>query len=220
MPWLLLTALTSAAPAPTVAPALDHALARYRDLDESAAERELRALLAGNPGPHVAALAHLYLGLIAMELEYDSPLAETEFRRAVALEPTIDLPLSAAPKERMIFFRAQKDEIESETTGRTPTPVQAAAPAAALTEPAPARGHVSSAAWWLGGGGAAAAVAGTVLGVLAAQNDGTTTGTPPHHSVPYASYAAGQSEGLAADILWSAGGALVVTAVIVALTAH
>lgn len=213
MPAALLLALLSAAPS------LDHALARYHDLDEAEAERELRALLETHPDPHTAAFAHVYLGIISMELEFDSARAEKEFRQAVALEPTVDIPLTAAPKERMIFLRAQREEIESETGAPN-----AAAPVQAVTAPGSAPRPSRTAAWWLGGSGAAAAVAGTVLGILAKGNQGTASegsdGYTLHSGTTLSQYNTGQYEGLSADILWSVGGALVATAVIVALTSH
>ncbi|HUB05911.1 MAG TPA: hypothetical protein VMB50_02870 [Myxococcales bacterium] len=206
MPGALLLTLLAAAPS------LDHALARYHDLDEVGAERELHDLLETHPPARTAAIAHVYLGILAMEVEFDSTRAEAEFRRAVALEPTVDIPLTAAPKERMIFLRAQRAEIDAETRG----PV-AQLPAAAVTEAPPRRSH--AAAWALGGSGAGAAIAGTVLGVLAAGSDGTTTAARAH-DVSYGSYVTGQYEGLSADILWSVGGALVVAAIVVAFTGH
>jgi hypothetical protein len=222
MPTALVLTLLAAAPS------LRHALLLYHDLDEAGAERELRALLATDPPPHTGAVAHIYLGMISMELEFDSQGAEAEFRRAVALEPTVDLPLSAAPKERMIFVRAQRAEIDSEIapradarTSRTaplPPSELSSVPSAAIRPEAATSHHLAQATWWLGGSGAAAIAAGTVLGFVARGNGNTDTGV--NHSVAGQSYVTGQYEGLTADIAWSVGGALLVSAVIVAFTSH
>jgi hypothetical protein len=112
-----------------------------------------------------------------------------------------------------------------------PAPLETA-PAAA-TEPAPATAvfgeekppsrPLPGAVWWLGGSAVATGVAGTVLGVLSSSSlsgdhpielaDGDTI----HHLSP-SQYSTDQTEGLAADILWGVGGALLVTAIVVALT--
>ena len=110
-----------------------------------------------------------------------------------------------------------------------PPPVQAAPPLA--TEPVPAAAifaeekparPLPGSVWWLGGSAVACGVAGTVLGFLASSNLSGDAPSPAgpytvHHVSPSA-FEAGQNEGLTADILWGAGGALLVSAVIVALT--
>jgi hypothetical protein len=108
---------------------------------------------------------------------------------------------------------------ETETTSRTSEP----APPAAVSEEAPARHGIAPTTWWLGGSGVAAVAVGTVLGVLASGNDGSVEGRSGgyvYHSAQAGPYATGQAEGLTADILWSVGGALVVAAIVVAVTSH
>ena len=95
------------------------------------------------------------------------------------------------------------------------------APAAAVSAEAPHRG-VPAAAWWLGGSAVATGVAGTVLGILSLtaldEDDPIKVAGYNLHSISASQYQNGQTEGLAADILWGVGGVLLVSAVVVALT--
>lgn len=103
-------------------------------------------------------------------------------------------------------------------------PVLVEAPAAAVSE-VPARpGRPGALTWSLGAGGLAALVTGTVLGVVAqgqASRDNATqvNGVTVHHLAPGA-YAAEQNEAIAADVLWSVGGALAVAAIVAVVTGH
>jgi hypothetical protein len=104
-------------------PTLASALRAYENLDDLTAERQLKAVLAGRPSTHQAALAHLYLGLIALERHYNVDLARAEFRKAATLDPTAEMPLNAAPKSRMVFLAVQQDvvaKINETAAGRRP----------------------------------------------------------------------------------------------------
>jgi hypothetical protein len=98
-----------------------------------------------------------------------------------------------------------------------PPPATPPVPAAAVTE-APDRSGPPASTWWIGGSGAALAVCGGVAGVLAGVNGNNDNGI--NHSVTGSAYVTGQYEGLTADVLWGVGGALIITAAIVALTSH
>ncbi|MHB8420991.1 MAG: hypothetical protein ACYDCL_23210 [Myxococcales bacterium] len=162
-PLLLAAVLLAPLPARAGKPQLAHALSLYDNFDLAGAERELDALLAASPPPHTAAIAHIYLGLIDMELRYDSATATVEFRKAVAKEPTVDVPYGASPKERMIFLRAQAAEFESVPKLSHPARSRPAAEPKAVAPP-PARSRTGS--WVAFGVGAGALAAGAVFGVL------------------------------------------------------
>ncbi len=96
-----------------------------------------------------------------------------------------------------------------------------AAPPEAFKEEAPRKG-IPAAFWGLGGSALAVGAAGTILGVvsssaLAADSVHSLDGYQLH-TIPASQYQTAQNEGLAADILWGLGGALLVSAVIVLLT--
>ncbi|MHB8416442.1 MAG: hypothetical protein ACYDCL_00090 [Myxococcales bacterium] len=224
---LLSAALFAAGLAHAGKPTLAHALSRYRAFDAGGAERELRSLLSSSPRRHVAAMAHIYLGMIAMEFHYDSALAEEEFRKAVALEPTVDLPYAAAPKERMVFLRAQAEEVESVQAPRPPPapaadigllPLEPEPPPRTQPAPAPAapeavaqapRPASHAASYALFGAGAAALAAGAVFGVLDGQAESAGQ-TPVRSGYTAAELSALQrqaaTDAIVADVGYAAGG--------------
>jgi tetratricopeptide (TPR) repeat protein len=98
------------------------------------------------------------------------------------------------------------------------------APAAAVSETPERAARPGALTWSLGGIGVAALATGTVLGVVTqgqASQDGAkqVNGVTLHQLSPGA-YAAEQNEALAADVLWSVGGALAVAAIVAAVTGH
>jgi tetratricopeptide (TPR) repeat protein len=100
-------------------------------------------------------------------------------------------------------------------------PAPEAAPAASVSEEAPHRG-LPAAFWWLGGTAVASGVGGTILGVVS--HLALATDAPKAvagfqlHTISASQYQTAQNEGLAADVLWGVGGALLVSAIIVAVT--
>jgi tetratricopeptide (TPR) repeat protein len=127
------------------------------------------------------------------------------------------------------------DELEAQLKATSPTvspippPIPTATPIPTSTVSVPeaavsgeaASRPVPASVWWLGGSAVATGLAGTILGVVAAstlsKDNTSTSGVYTIHTISPSQYNTGQNEGLSADILWGVGGALLVTAVVVAL---
>ncbi|HUB09254.1 MAG TPA: hypothetical protein VMB50_19780 [Myxococcales bacterium] len=137
---LLVVALALGQPAPK--PTLARAVAYFNDFDDAHARTELEALLR-HPQPRlVAAKAHLYLGLIAMNhVDVDTSLQE--FRRALEIDPALEMVLEASPKARLTFEEARREVTSVLESGAFGAPASGSVPAAAVeAAPAPpARSH-------------------------------------------------------------------------------
>ncbi|MHB8417236.1 MAG: tetratricopeptide repeat protein [Myxococcales bacterium] len=185
-------------------PALARAVAYFNDFDDARAQAELRRLLQ-HPQPRaVAAKAHLYLGLIAMN-RFDTDAALAEFKQALMIDPGIDLVIEASPKARLAFQEARHElegQLASSEAGLRPAPhggARASPPPAAAeahadelvdpfaTKPAPAaavsaeaapatRGRPHALAITLGVVGIAAAALGAYGGVEIMQYDSYVNG--------------------------------------------
>jgi hypothetical protein len=138
------------------APAVTHAIALYQSFEDAKAARAFRAILAAAPSRAVAAKAHLYLGLIAVN-QLDAERAIREFTLALKSDPTVDVGPGSSPKARLTFEEA-RHELEGQLAVAAPTPTPTATlnppstptatgtttttatliPAATTTEPEPA----------------------------------------------------------------------------------
>jgi hypothetical protein len=172
MAWALvaLQLLAAAPAAPEVT--LARAIQRFDGFDSAGAAALLHQLLARSPPLHVAAKAHLYLGLIAFNA-LEAEAAQRELRLAVETDPSIELPATVSPKARLAFAKAQREEL-ARLTASPPLGARArrTAPAAAVEEPPP-RGRTHALAWTLGALGLAAGVVAIVGGVeIASFNSG------------------------------------------------
>lgn len=87
-------------------PSLKKAVALYNDLNDAAAAKELQALLRTELTDDVAGKAHVYLGLIAFNALHTTE-ARDQFKRALTLDPTLDLPVGVSPKARLAFAEAR-----------------------------------------------------------------------------------------------------------------
>ena len=106
---LLLAAPARAQPAQArAATQLHDAIQLFNNLEDERAATLLRELLRHAPKAQLAGRAHLYLGLVALNV-LDVEGARAEFKRAMAIDPTIELPLDASPKARVVFSQAQGD---------------------------------------------------------------------------------------------------------------
>jgi predicted nucleic acid-binding protein len=231
---LLLVALAASAPVARASPQDDARLTRaiqlFNAFNDEEATTALRELLRHAPRASVAAKAHLYLGLIAFNT-LDIDAAHHELEQAILLYPALELPANSSPKARIEFAEIQR-RLASRGQGSASVLVLPPPPAAraAATAPAPEAwlseetpSHPLPASfWWLGGSAVATGIAGTVFGVVAsstlAADKPVTAGVYTLHPISYGQWQTGQNEGLTADILWGVGGALLVSAVIVALT--
>jgi hypothetical protein len=173
----------------------------------------------------------LHLIELVEAVERTTPPTETPAAPVTATPPpaaTAPVPIStilplpmpeAAPAQTATPLSPQPAATPPAPGAAQPVPSAAAPPAppTALAEP-PSRPAIPAASWWLGGSGAVAVVAGSILGGVARSNGNDDTGI--NHGFPVSTYNSGQYEGLAADIAWSVGGALIVAAVIVAFASH
>ena len=207
---------------------LRQAVQLFNQFNDEEASAALRELLRHAPRAPVAAKAHLYLGLIAFN-ELDMDAAHRELQQAILLYPAIELPANSSPKARIEFGEIQRRLATSGQGNASvlvlpatqPRAASPAAPEAAVSEENP--GHPLPASfWWVGGSAVVAGAAGTILGVVSsstlAADKPTTAGGYTLNPISYGQWQAGQNEALAADILWGVGGALLVSAVIVALS--
>jgi hypothetical protein len=150
-------------------PSLTHAQALYQIHDADGAESELRALLTHKLSARVAATAHVYLGMLALEARSDTEGARAEMLRALKLDPNVSMPLSASPEVQQLFARVHDEHPGTGTPHgpNSPLPPEAMtepAPAAAVaqTKPAPSHGP-----WpWVLGAAALVAVGVSVWGFL------------------------------------------------------
>jgi hypothetical protein len=155
-------------------PSLSHAEALYEIRDVDGAEHELRALLTHKISARVAATAHLYLGMVALEGHSDLEGARLELARALKLDPRISMPLSATPEEQQLLARVREQNPNLRGPNELPSglPPEEPAPAAAVSEGKPTAGHGP---WpWVLGGGAVVAVGVSVWGFSQVAADNST----------------------------------------------
>lgn len=218
----ILPALARAqAPAPrmTAAQMLDQAIARFHAFDDQGARQLLRAALDNYPPPAIATRAYLYLGIIAVNA-LDEDLAREEFRRALRLQTTAELPADASPKADILFKMAFTDvqrEARREAQGAQLTP--APNPAAPLAEPLPSTVTAGSQpitpapppnSHWLSyvlGGAAVAAAVVAVYGGVQVVSYQNLAGQPPQ-TVSAVSYRSAQSSAQAWQYGWVTAAAL------------
>jgi tetratricopeptide (TPR) repeat protein len=146
---------------------LAHAIDLFKKGQDDQAAPEFRALAAR--GPHCAAEAHLYLGLIAFNaLRPDE--AKAEFKRAIAADEAIEPPfLLTSPKARLAFDDARREYARDQQRS-VPEGAVSSSPTVAATAEASHRSHWL--AYLLGATGLVAAGVATYGGiqVLAYQN--------------------------------------------------
>jgi tetratricopeptide (TPR) repeat protein len=226
----LLALLASSAAHAEVPPTMDQAVGFYEAMDDVRAAAAFEKILRGHPPGEVAAKAHLYLGVIAFNA-FHPDQARAEFQKAIEANPAIDLPRSVSPKAAISFAEARRAVTrELEVPDATPEgtaaassargqPGRVAPPAATTATAQPSSGGIPAGSWWLGGFGLAALGAGTVLGVLSngisSQDSYPKT---PYHTISFSAAQTAGDEALTADVLFCAGGALLLGSVIWALT--
>jgi len=200
------------------------AVGLFESFQDAQATALLRDVLYRAPGSPVAAKAHVYLGLIALNAT-DAERAKTEFQKAIATDVLVDLPPAQSPKAQVLFAQARRDLAAAPIAapGAPPMPPQSAAPPAAapavlaVAPPAvssrPEAGPSHAAAWATGGAGLGALAVGGLFGYLqlsaanAEKSDGDLT-SALHDGQPYA------QDGIVADVLYATGGAAIVAAIV------
>ena len=208
---------TVARPPPELA--LGEAVKLFQDFEDQRAAAVLQALLKRSPPKSVAARAHIYLGLIALNAA-DADGAQAEFEKAVRTDVLIDLPPGQSPKAQILFAEARREvaagPVGLSTAGAAPRPeegVAAMSPVAATEEPSPSHAP----AYVVGAIGVAALAAGGIFGFLqmqsgsSARNDATLAASL-NDGQPYA------QDGIVADVLFGVGGAALITAIILFAT--
>ena len=141
---------------------LAEGLQKYRQLDYDDAVKILHRVVGRQPPKAVAAKAHVYLGVIALNLS-SVDQAKEEFRLALVADATAELPYEASPKARTVFAEAQRDFDAELQARRVSGGVRADVPPAvvpvvveAAGEPPKASSHPSALAVVLGSVGVVA----------------------------------------------------------------
>ncbi len=189
---------------------LDRGIQLFADFEDAKAEAVLSAYLKTSPSPAQAARTHLYLGLISFNA-LDSEKARREFAEAIRITPAIELPYGVSPKARLLFEQVQRETMEQEARTRVPAGRLRLETASAQAPPPPPS---RAPAYIVGAIGLAAIAGGGIVGAIAASD--LSTGQNPKTPVQTAQtdVTRAGTEGLTADLLFGAGGAVVLTSII------
>jgi len=231
----VVTVLLVAAPRPALAmdnsaqtATLKKAIRLVAKLDDDKAKEILLGLLRHSPRAPIAAQCNLYLGIIALNALVTEG-ARYEFKKSISIDATVELPINASPKARMVFSESQGDLAQNpaqqptvaaapEAPAYAPAPPPRAAPPpaqpmqlAAPFEPRPAN-HVP--AYVVGGIGVAALVGGIIFGVEANSTLGQAKANPIAAQAEAQGAQVG-TDGLIADVFY--GVSFVGAAIAVAL---
>ncbi|MHB8417483.1 MAG: hypothetical protein ACYDCL_05375 [Myxococcales bacterium] len=107
---------------------LQAAIGAVNDLNDERARTLLDDLLSSGPPDRIAAQAYLYLGVMDFNA-LDKIHSREEFRRALELDPSLEMPLTSSPKITLAF-----EEIRRKLAQKLRT-ADAQAPAAAVSAP-------------------------------------------------------------------------------------
>ncbi len=235
-PAALFAVLLLAAARPAVAKstspqiaALKKAIRFVARLEDDRAKTLLDELLRHAPPAAIAVRCHVYLGIIALN-KLNASEARAEFKKAITIDPTAELPVTASPKARLVYGEAQKQLADASQLPTAPEGEQAAPSTAPPSEPTqassdaapPAPAEVSAQpalkpanhvpAYVVGGVGVAALAGGIIFGVEA-----NTTNSQAQASTSAAGLEAKGvqvgTDGLIADICYGVSLAAGVTAV-------
>jgi hypothetical protein len=219
---LALSAPAFAQPDPTLA----HAIAYFNNFEDAKAKATLEQLLLMHPGSLDSAKAHVYLGLIAVNA-LDSNLARAEFLKALAIEPTVEVPFEASPKARLVFEQAQKQfSKESNQAAAANQPIRLQTqqvplvvdngpiPGGTVTQKVEPSSPSHAPAYVVGAIGLAAIGTGVGFGVW--QNS-TLKGVTDASQITGAQSQA-STQGIVADICFGVGGVLDVISVVLFIT--
>jgi hypothetical protein len=223
-----------AAPIRAVAQAESPALAKgidlFKNLDDEQAASTLRRFLVTAPEPHEAALAHLYLGLIALNAG-DQQLAREEFAETVGADPTVDVPPNLSPKAQLLLDSVRRQVLRGErakqpTPQLQPTPLIARhesspPPVAEAVSPAPepevAKSPSTAPAWITGAIAVAALGTGIAFGLLQ-QSANSQAVQAPDASQATSLANQGATDGVVADIAYGASGVAAIACIVLIIT--
>ncbi len=164
--WLLARSLTGDVqdPTPRQLAKLRAAIRAINDLNDEYARTLLNDLLASSPADRIAAQVYLYLGVMDFNA-LDFSHAQDELKRALELDPTVEVPPTTSPKIALAFAEIRRKLLK----GMSPPRPAEAAPSAAFEPPQVVFGDEkpksSGGAWpWIFGVAAVAAAGVSVWG--------------------------------------------------------
>jgi hypothetical protein len=217
---------------------LARAIQLFENFQDDAAAFALHDLLHHAPSAAVAAKAHIYLALILLN-SADADGAKLEMQRAVSTDVMVDLPLGQSPKAQVLFAQARRELTTVGAPSPGGAPLAAPGPTAsehgmegmlpadgapavtkeAAAPPEPAPSHLP--AYLVGVGSLVAFGVGGLFGYL--QQQALTNAKDPSQAptvTALQNYAQSQypQDGLIADILFGAGAAAGITAIILFAT--
>ncbi len=166
--WLVARSLNGEVGDPTAQQMakLKAAIQLVNDQRDDEARTLLSDLLAMVPVDHIAAQAYLYLGVIDFNA-VDFTHARDELRRALELDPTIEVPPFSSPKLALTFAKIRQELLQKMTSAAPAAPPATVAPPVAVQAEAPKR----SGAWpWIFGVAAVAAAGVSVWGWVQVAN--------------------------------------------------
>jgi hypothetical protein len=213
---LVLAGATPQVEAPTQE--LARAVQLFESFKDQTAAMLLRDVLLRAPAASIAAKAHVYLGLIALNAT-DAEEAEAEFRKAIAAYVLVELPPNPSPKAQVLFTEARRELAAAAPLPEVARPSPASPPPVVVERPsAPAPASPSPLpAYVVGGGGIAALAVGGVFGYL----QQSAASEVQRDAALSAALADGQPyarDGITADVLYCAGGAALLVAIILFAT--
>ena len=178
--WCAVALLGLAAPALSESPELQKALQLYDSLDYLPA---LDALQAADARPDTTrperVQIQLYTGMIAVSLG-DEAKARAAFKKAVALDPSVQAPAEASPKVGELLDEARASTAQPSPQAPTsPVPVAAPAPPEAVaSRPAGKPEGWMPVTGWIALSVGAAALAGGAFFVVSSGNEAATARLP------------------------------------------
>ncbi|MHB8417243.1 MAG: hypothetical protein ACYDCL_04145 [Myxococcales bacterium] len=184
---------------------LQAGIGRFHSFDDDGAAALLKQSLADRPTAEQAAQAHLYLGLIAFNV-LRGPEARAEFELALQASPYAELPEDASPKAKLLLVQVRQQ------LAAAPAPAVAPAPAIHASEGRPSRW----AAWTLAAAAAAALGTGAGFGWAQGQAQAGLKAATDAGQATATAQAVGR-DGLVADVLFGAGAAAGVAALVLFL---
>ncbi len=207
------------------AAAMQQALRFHDKFDDDRAVALLRELLHHGPPVDIAAKAHMYLGIIALDALRVAEARE-EFEQAIGIDPTLEPPvLASSPKVSALYrdvrrkLAASGPETRSTAVEAAPRPALSPMPPLELTEPPPeSPSHLP--AYVVGSVGLACLATGIVLGVVSNSEASLATSPSPGEYATAAEAAAqtASSERVAADVLFGVALVAGVTSVVLFFT--
>lgn len=204
--WGVWSAPLAALAAPS--PSLTEAIEQFKHLEDQRAAKLLTEFLTEQRSTAEAGLAHVYLGLIRLNA-LDDEGCQREFKTALALDATLELPPKVSPKAKPIFAQLKKEVAPA----ASPALAVVAPPMVMLEGSPPSAGSSHIPAYATGIGAVVVAGVGIVLGVLSNSDYSAALATSDLGNSNSLASRSG-TEGLGADVCFAVAGVAAVTAVV------